>query len=66
MKVTQELSKDHPMMKAWDNYKEGKAFEVTKKYAMDPSCVEGSLWAAFVSGWESAMLHKDKEGNLVH
>ena len=53
----------HPLMKAWKAYAETEDFANSKKWAGDPTHVEGSLWAAFLQGWltateRAAMLHE--------
>lgn len=69
MSVSAALSKDDPLMVAWNAYKETTDFDNAKRWAQ---CVnisntrddtaslrvqhphlEGSLWAMFVAGWNA-------------
>lgn len=45
------LSKDHPMLKAWEEYKQTEEFANTGHWAKFPDHTVGSLWAAFCVGW---------------
>jgi hypothetical protein len=51
-----------PLRVAWDKYKATADYQNTRKWALDPDHVDGSLWAAFVAGW-LARNEKDKEPN---
>lgn len=46
---------DHSVMKAWTAYKQTLDYENTKRWAIDPKHVEGSLWAAFARGFGAAI-----------
>ena len=51
----------HPMRAAWENYKTTDNYANSRRWATHPDAaerkyVDGSLWAAFVAGWESALL----------
>lgn len=48
------LSKDDPRMKAWDAYKATADYRNTRTWAQQEGHVDGSLWAAFLEGWEAA------------
>lgn len=46
------VPEDHPMKIAWEQYKLTDEYANTKNWATYPRYVDGSLWAAFVRGWE--------------
>ncbi len=52
MTVSTPVPKDHPLMIEWDAYKATEEYANTKRWAGHAEHVEGSLWAAFVHGWE--------------
>jgi hypothetical protein len=41
-------------MVAWGEYKQSDQYRNTKKWAMHPEHVEGSLWAVFEAGFKAA------------
>lgn len=45
---------DHPVMKAWDSYKQTDEYRNSFKWASDVQHRSGSMWAAFVAGYEAA------------
>ena len=45
---------DHPMMKAWETYRKTEDFRNSVKWAADVEHRTGSMWAAFVAGFEAA------------
>lgn len=51
MSTSAAVPSDHPIMKAWTEYTGSPEFANTKKWAKDDMHVVGSLWAAFVAGW---------------
>jgi hypothetical protein len=53
MPVVRAVPTDHPMMKLWNEYKASSDYATSRKYAIDPQHVDGSLWAAFCAGWNS-------------
>ncbi len=53
MPVETALPENHPIMLAWNEYKLTDGFENTKKWAMYEDHVEGSLWTAFVAGYNA-------------
>jgi hypothetical protein len=48
-----QLPDDDPRVGAWTAYKETEDYENTKRAAMEPLHVDGSLWAAFLAGIEA-------------
>ena len=48
------VPKDHPVMKAWEEYKATEEYANAKKWTRFEEHVEGSLWAAFVEGFKAA------------
>lgn len=46
------VSRDDPLMIAFAEYKSTEESATTKKWAASQEYVEGSLWAAFVQGWD--------------
>lgn len=43
---------DHPVMKAWEAFKEIDAYANARKWALHERHVDGSLFAMFMAGWE--------------
>ncbi len=43
-----------PIMIHWEEYKKTKEYANTLKWATHEEATEGSLWAAFVKGYEAA------------
>lgn len=48
------VPKDSPLMKAWETYTRTEEYENTRKWARIAYHTDGSLWAAFLKGWEAA------------
>jgi len=46
------LPSDHPIMKAWREYKETEDYRNSAKWAATHTT--GSLWGAFLNGWNAA------------
>jgi len=42
---------DHPLMVAWNAYKQTEDYANTLRWAVYPKHTEGSLWVAFARGW---------------
>jgi len=53
-KVMAPVDKKSPLWKAWSEYKETFDFKNSKNHATNPDHIDGSLWAAFVEGWDRA------------
>jgi hypothetical protein len=51
MPTESPMPKDHPLMKAWEQYKVTDDYTNTRKWAHHAEHVDGSLWAAFSQGW---------------
>jgi hypothetical protein len=51
MPTESPMPKDHPLMKAWEEYKQTDDYANTRKWALHAEHVDGSLWAAFSQGW---------------
>lgn len=67
------VAKDHPLMKAWTAYKESEDYANTLRWTQssEPMYAEGSLWAAFMAGWQTAteragMLHENVDPACDH
>lgn len=55
MPVMAPVPKDHPLMKAWEEYIACEEFANSQSWAKKgPEYVEGSLWAAFARGFNAA------------
>lgn len=54
MSAMTPVSKDHPLMRAWEAYKQTEDYANTRRWAAHEAHVEGSLWAAFERGWRAA------------
>lgn len=50
------LPDDHPLMRVWEEYKQTEGYANTIHWAVHPQHTEGSLWAAFEAGWNSALF----------
>ena len=53
-----EIPLSHPMRKMWEEYKASSDYASTRKWAGYDMHVDGSLWAAFVAGWNSRNAHE--------
>lgn len=60
MPVEQQLPKDHPLIVAFEAYKQTDEYQNTKLWAKEPKHVDGSLWAAFMNGYNAK-----KTANLI-
>lgn len=54
MSVSAPLPKGHPALLAWEEHKRTEEYENSKRWALTPEHVEGSLWALFYAGWNAA------------
>lgn len=55
IETAQEMvDQNHPMVKAWRDYKTTSAFRNSRHRVAYAEHVDGSLWAAFVEGWNAA------------
>ncbi len=48
------LSPDDPRLIAWNAYKRTDTFRNARAWALQEEHVDGSLWAAFLAGYEAA------------
>jgi hypothetical protein len=46
---------DHAIMRAWNEYRDSAEFRNSFKHAAGPEYRTGSLWAAFLVGWNTAV-----------
>lgn len=53
MDAAAPVPNDHPLMIAWKAYQSSGEYQNTKNWAAFEEHVDGSLWAAFVEGWEA-------------
>ena len=53
MAVMAAVPADDPLMVAWESYQETEDFKNTKRWAKNPEHLQGSLWAAFMSGFRA-------------
>lgn len=60
MSAESPVPSDHPMMQAWNAYKQTDDFANSAKWALEKQHTPGSLWAAFVVGWNAAMRHANE------
>ena len=54
MTAMERISEDSPLMKAWGSYTKSAEYANTKRWALHPEHVDGSLWAAFLAGFSMA------------
>lgn len=52
--ASRAVPEDHPLMVAWNAYKETEDFANAKKWAVHAENTDGSLWAAFMAGFAAA------------
>lgn len=57
MSDMQPLLNDHPLMIWWNEYKNSDDFKNSKNWVVNPKHTEGSLWVAFLAGWQAAAEH---------
>lgn len=50
------VPEDHPLMIAWKTYQATDDFANTKKWAMHHEHVQGTLWAAFMAGFQARQV----------
>lgn len=48
------MDRDAPVMLAWATFKATEAYENAARWAVSPQDTEGSLWRAFLEGYEAA------------
>lgn len=53
--VMTQVALDAPVMAAWNRYKRSDDYANTRRWAIEPEHVDGSLWAAFETGFRLAM-----------
>ena len=54
--IQSEVPLTHPMRAAWQIYENTPEYANSKKWAIHPQHVDGSLWAAFCQGYERNMV----------
>lgn len=54
MSTMTPVPESHPLMVAWNAYKATDEYANTKKWALHEQHVEGSLWAAFMAGFNAS------------
>lgn len=52
-KVEIPVPHNHPIVKAWRDYKATEAFQCARRWALFPDNVDGSLWTMFLAGYEA-------------
>lgn len=55
MTAQSPLPKDHPLLNAWERFKQTEDYANSKKWAAHPEHLEGSLWALFMEGYRIGM-----------
>lgn len=55
MSVQTPVPADHPMMIAWNQYRESEEGLNAVRWAEHREHVQGSLWAMFTAGWRTAV-----------
>ena len=59
--ATAKLPDDDPRVVAFAEYKDSEEYTNTFKWAFDSRHRDGSLWAAFIKGWEAAERTKGEQ-----
>ena len=52
--ATTPMVAGHPLIEAWEKYKETADFQKAKDHVVDPNRLEGVLWGVFYDGWEAS------------
>jgi hypothetical protein len=52
--VMAPIPSNHPLMRAWNLWKDSCDYITTKAWAAEEEHAEGSLWHAFELGWQAA------------
>lgn len=55
MPESTQVPENAPLMLAWKKYRASPEFTNSLKWAQQAEHTEGSLWAAFVEGWMTAL-----------
>ena len=66
MSTTQQMSDDDPCMIAWNAYKASDDYANTKRWAVNQENVDGSLWAAFLEGWNRRAPESSESAETAH
>lgn len=53
------LPKDSPIVRAWEEYRQTSDYANTRRWVLHPEHRDGSLWAVFMRGWQSAFAKPD-------
>lgn len=64
MPIETPVPKNDPLMVAWLAYKATEDYVNTRKWALHEEHVDGSLWAAFASGWWAQEQQRKSEAGL--
>jgi hypothetical protein len=56
MSVMSPVPKADPLMVAWEAYRQTDDYANTKQWAIQADHTEGSLWAAFMAGFQAATI----------
>lgn len=54
MSAQSPVPEGHPMMQAWERYKASSEYANSFRWAAQEQNRAGSMWAAFVAGWQAA------------
>jgi hypothetical protein len=49
------LPKDHPLLNAWERYKQTEEFANNRKWAKHSDALVGALWSVFAAGYKVGM-----------
>lgn len=58
------VNQNSPLYKAWLAYQVTEEYRNTRRWALDAAHVDGSLWAAFVEGFNANMSQPSGQPNL--
>jgi hypothetical protein len=61
MPIETVVSKDDPLMIAWEDYKSSDEYANSFNWAAREQQREGSMWAAFVAGWNARTRRRSGE-----
>lgn len=59
MTTEQQLPENHPIMRAWTQYKTTREYENSWNWAVVEEHRGGSMWSAFLAGYQAASAPKN-------
>lgn len=60
MPTEQQIPSDHPLMRAWEDYKKMPDYANALQWALQPEHTQGALWGAFSRGYMHGTMHYEQ------